>query len=565
MFKKSATHSQGDLFSGVPSILEGKSLNQYNNSEGWHNQFRKQIVSRIDEPIFKVLYSEKMGAPNSPVSLLVGMMVLKDAFGWSDLQLFEHCRFNLLVRSALGLFNLNDEIPTDSTYYLFRQRVHQYNRDHGEDLLQKAFEAVTGGQIKDFEVSGKNIRMDSKLFGSNIAWFSRYEIIHQTFVLFCKTLNESDFSSFSEEENQQLGHLLKEEPLKTVYRSTRENIQTRMQSIGILVHKTLQLFSSHNSEPYQLLQRVFREQYKVEGNGQKVVLRPKEEISSDSVQSPHDPDSAYRHKTGQKVKGYSMNVTETISDGPLDLVTNVTVDKANTPDTAFVGPGISATQTITGETVGKVYADGAYQSPCNDGFCQNIDMVFTGIQGAVSRYGLEMSPEGLLVTDTQTGEQILATLAKKRKNSKEDRWFIRSGKNKVYFNQQAIRTSTMRRKMKQRPIEELQKRNNVEATIFHVGYPLRNGKSKYRGLIKNQTWAICRCFWVNLVRIIHFLEQTCQRTLQKSRNAAFLPHLWVVSIFQGACHRKLARQLFFFAIAIFYNNSNQFFKPYFSE
>jgi hypothetical protein len=565
MFKKSSAHSQGDLFSGISSILEGKSLNQYNNSEGWHNQFRKQIVSRIDESIFKVLYSEKMGAPNSPVSLLVGMMVLKDAFGWSDLQLFEHCRFNLLTRSSLGLFNLNDEIPTDSTYYLFRQRVHQYNREHGENLLQKAFETVTRGQIKDFEVSGKNIRMDSKLFGSNIAWFSRYEIIHQTFVLFCKTLNESDFSSFSEEENQQLGHLLKEEPLKTVYRSTRENIQTRMQSIGILVHKTLQLFSAHNGEPYQLLQRVFGEQYQVEGDGQKIVLRPKEEISSDSVQSPHDPDSAYRHKTGQKVKGYSMNVTETISDGPLDLVTNVTVDKANTPDTAFVEPGISTTQTITGETVEKVYADGAYQSPCNDGFCQNIDMVFTGIQGAVSRYDLEMSPDGLLVTDTQTGEQILATLAKKQKNSKEDRWFIRSRKNKVYFNQQAIRTSTLRRKMKQRPIEELQKRNNVEATIFHVGYPLRNGKSKYRGLIKNQAWAICRCFWVNLVRIIHFLEQTCQRTLQKSKNAAFLPHLWLVPIFQGACHRKLAPQFSFFAIAIFYNNFNQLFKPYFSE
>jgi len=443
--------------------------------------------------------------------------------------------------------------------------VHQYNREHGEDLFQKTFEAVTRGQIKDFEVSGKNIRMDSILFGSNIAWFSRYEIIHQTFVLFCKTLSKSDLSSFSEEENQQLGHLLKEEPLKTIYRSTRENIQTRMQSIGILVHKTLLLFSAHNSEPYQLLQRVFREQYKVEGDGQKIVLRPKEEIGSDSIQSPHDPDSAYRHKTGQKVKGYSMNVTETISDGPLDLVTNVTVDKANTPDTAFVESGISATQTITGETVEKVYADGAYQSPCNDGFCRDIDMVFTGIQGAVSRYDLEMSPEGLLVTDTQTGEQILATLAKKRKNSKEDRWFIRSGKNKVYFNQQAIRTSTMRREMKQRPIEELQKRNNVEATIFHVGYPLRNGKSKYRGLIKNQAWAICRCFWVNLVRIIHFLEQTCQRTPHKSKNAAFLSHLWVEKYFLLPIYNKLTRQLYIFVFIIFHNNFNQFFKPYFLE
>ena len=184
MFKKSVKHTQGDLFCSVPSILEGKSLNQYNNSEGWHNQFRKQIVSRIDESIFKVLYSEDMGAPNSPVSLLVGMMILKDAFGWSDLQLFEHCRFNLLVRSSLGLFNLNDEIPADSTYYLFRKHIHQYNREHHEDLLQKTFDLVTQGQIKDFEVNGKSIRMDSKLIGSNIAYFSNASVILHGFCIY---------------------------------------------------------------------------------------------------------------------------------------------------------------------------------------------------------------------------------------------------------------------------------------------------------------------------------------------------------------------------------------------
>lgn len=39
MFKKSVKNTQGDLFCGVPSILEGKSLGQYNNREGWHNQF----------------------------------------------------------------------------------------------------------------------------------------------------------------------------------------------------------------------------------------------------------------------------------------------------------------------------------------------------------------------------------------------------------------------------------------------------------------------------------------------------------------------------------------------
>jgi len=137
MFRKSASHTQGNFFSSVPSILEGKSLNHYNDTGGWHNLFRKQIVSRIDESIFSVLFSQKMGAPNSPVVQLVGMMVLKEANGWSDSQLFENCRFNLLVRSALGLFNLDDEVPADSTYYLFRKRIHQHMREKDEEFAAK--------------------------------------------------------------------------------------------------------------------------------------------------------------------------------------------------------------------------------------------------------------------------------------------------------------------------------------------------------------------------------------------------------------------------------------------
>ena len=550
MFKKSS-HITVDLFSGVSSLLEGKTLDQYTNEVGWHNQFRNQIVSRIDESVFKVLYSEKMGAPNFPVPVLVGMMILKDSFGWSDSQLFEHCRFNLLVRSALGLFKLNDEIPTESTYYLFRQRMHQYNREHDEDLLQITFDKVTQGQIEDFKVSGKSIRMDSKLFGSNIAYFSRYEIIHQTFTLFCKTLNQGDLLLFSQDQKQQVKSLQEEEPLKTIYRSTKDHILARIQWLGILIYKTLHLFSTQDSEPYRLLQRVFHEQYRVKEENQEVLLRPKEEIGSDSLQSPHDPDSAYRQKTDQKVKGYSVNISETISDGPLDLITNVIVEKANVPDTIFVQPAITATQAITGIKVETVYADGAFQSPDNDDFCQDIDMVFTGIQGSVSRYDLEMTPDGLLVTDTQTAECFLAGLAKKQKNSKEDKWVINTGNDRVYFNQRAIRTSNLRRIMKQRPIEETQKRNNVESTIFHFGYPLQNSKSKYRGLIKNQLWAICRCLWVNVVRIIHFLEQTCQRTVQKSTKAALLFNFAFRFRFNGIILSKINPAAFLFCNLIF--------------
>jgi len=71
MFRKTDKESQVDLFSGVSSVLSKGSLKQYNDNGHWHNQFRNQIVSRIDESNFKLLFNETTGAPNaSPVYLL---------------------------------------------------------------------------------------------------------------------------------------------------------------------------------------------------------------------------------------------------------------------------------------------------------------------------------------------------------------------------------------------------------------------------------------------------------------------------------------------------------------
>jgi hypothetical protein len=555
MFKKSNKEPQLDAFASVPMMLESSAFKQYSDQGHWHNQFHDQVVMRIDETIFSILFNNTTGAPNSSIRTLIGMMILKESFVWSDSQLFEQCRFNLLVRSALGLFNMNDPLPVESTYYLLRKRMYDHQKQNGEDLMGKAFAQITSEQIKEFDVNGRSIRMDSKLIGSNIALFSRYEIIHQTLCMFFKTLDNTSKSTLSATDLEQLEKLVIEEPLKTLYRSTREEIKGRLHPIGIISYKLLTLFGNLQTESFLLLQRVFNEQYKV-SEDQQIELRPKEEISSSSVQSPHDPESAYRNKGDQKVKGYSVNITETCSDEGLNLITNVLVEKANTPDTAFVEPAIQATLEVTGQMIEKAYADGAYQSPANDGYCENIDMVFTGIQGAESRYDLEMTPDGLQVTDTKTGELINAVLVKKQKNSKEDRWGIITPTGHYYFGQQAIRTSKMRREMKARPLEELHKRNNVEATIFQVGIPLTNGKSKYRGHIKQKMWVCCRCLWINLVRILNFTKQIYQRTFKTMKIPA------LASFFSGYLNQQIRVQPIYsknFSIVLFLSIAINFF------
>ncbi len=137
MFKKSDSHSQLDMFSSPTEYFRDSKRKKYLKNDSWHNQFRNHVVMRVDESIFSVLYTEGNGAPNASIRVLVGMMILKEGQGWSDEQLFENCQYNLLTRSALGLMSLEDAEPVPSTYYLFRRKLVEYAREHGEDLFKK--------------------------------------------------------------------------------------------------------------------------------------------------------------------------------------------------------------------------------------------------------------------------------------------------------------------------------------------------------------------------------------------------------------------------------------------
>jgi hypothetical protein len=133
MFQKSI--AQEDMFKSTSRVMEGRTRKLYEDESGWHNQFRLHVTNKINEELFKPLFSAGNGAPNAPIRVLVGMMILKEGRGISDEQLFERARFNMLTRSALGLLNIDEEPPVESTYYLLRQRIVKYEKTNGENLL----------------------------------------------------------------------------------------------------------------------------------------------------------------------------------------------------------------------------------------------------------------------------------------------------------------------------------------------------------------------------------------------------------------------------------------------
>jgi Transposase domain (DUF772) len=505
MFRKTTTTSQLNLFTSPESLFSGKSLKLYEDQSAWHHQFRKQVTMRIDESIFRPLYCENYGSPNASVSVLISMMVLKEAEGLSDQKLFENCRFNMLTRSAIGLTNADDPVPAVSTYYKFRKKVNDYAGSGNENLFDVVFSAITKSQCIEFEVSGKRIRMDSKLLGSNIAWLSRYELIHETLRLFYKQVKQQ--GKLDKPTEEILDNLLKLEGNKVVYTCTSDEVKTRLQELGELIYKILPMFSSCDATHYKTLQRVFNDQFKVGENKIAVALDNKE-ISAKSVQSPHETDCDFRDKDGNKIKGYVIDVAESCDDKGLNLIACADVRKATTPDVDFLQDDIKKAQEVLPDKIKAAHADGAFHSVDNQKFCKDngIELHLHALQGATGRYQLNLLENGeLSVMDTNTGQLIAATKFADKNN-------INNEKGYRYFTQKDIDTYQIRKHISETPIEILQKRNNVEATIFQLGYHYPNDKSRYRGHIKHQMWANIRCLWVNFVRILNYIKRLCLKS-----------------------------------------------------
>lgn len=313
------------------------------------------------------------------------MFLIKEGFGCSDEDLFEKCEFDLLVRKALGLLSLSDVAPSLDTYYLLRRRICQYEMEEGVNLMEKCFAQLTSDQLLQFKISCKSVRMDSKLIGSNIAWYSRFEIIHNTFRHFIKGLGESSNTLLNPKLRKLIDAFEQEDAQKMVYRLNSQSIEAKLSSLGLLIYQVLKRLDE-KTVGYDLLHRVFHEQYEVVKGA--AIPRPKEEISAKSVQNHNDPDAPYRKKGDQKIKGYSVNITETCNDkddqdGKPNLIVDVQVKPVSAADNDYVQGAVTHIQNnVTDDKIEKLYADGAYQSPDNRDFADtnHIELMIAGLQ-----------------------------------------------------------------------------------------------------------------------------------------------------------------------------------------
>jgi hypothetical protein len=328
------------------------------------------------------------------------------------------------------------------------------------------------------------------------------------------------------------------------YRCTKTEVEKKFVEAGVLMYLLVKSFKAlEGQKEYETLKRVFEDQYKVEqAEGEKKTIaipKANEEIKATSVQNPHDVDCTYRNKAGTKTKGFSINITETCnapestqqtvpetahetvsetspenepktSDAPtLNLIVGVQVESASAADNVYTTAAIDAAQEIVPDKIEAAHADGAFHSPENQTFCEenDIDLIISGIGGKPSKYDLRFDDQNnLIVTNKETGTVLSAVLVNTRDPNAPKKWRVQDEDGKVlYFTEQDVKTCNLRKTIDERPPEVRNVRNNVEATVFQVGYHLDGDKSKYRGQEKHELWAVSRCLWINFRRILAYV------------------------------------------------------------
>ena len=509
MFRASPGGSQIDLFSNIEQFLRERDQEKLNDSNAWHNVFLDQVTKRIPEARFAGLFDEETGRPNAPIRLLVAMLILKEGFGWSDEQLFESIHFNLLVRRALGLLNLTDEVPVESTYYLFKQRLYRCQLESGSNLLQEVFQELTRDQAKRLGVVGEKLRMDSTLLDSNLATCTRLQLIIGCLQEFYKSLTDEQKACLEEADRTFVDRLCAKRPSQIIYGLEETTKQAWLEDLGDLLLRLHRTYSPQSSPRYALIERLLLEQYQIAGEGEerRVVLKPAQEVSADSLQSPHDEDAAYRKKKDQTVRGYSANVTETC-EGELNLIVDVQVEPATAADNAYLKEAVQNSEALLDGPAREISADGAYYSEENATYAQEQDkeIHLTGFPGKPGRFDYERTADGVVVIDRESGERQLAEAYK------PGRYRFRVDGKWRYLTDKDIATAEHRRRTENLPRELFNRRCNVEATIFQLCYHTNKKKLKYRGKFAVQLWAVCRVAWINMRRIASYQAKQAEAT-----------------------------------------------------
>lgn len=326
----------------------------------WAKPFADHIFPSINEQRFLPLYSSNPASrPNTPVNIIISLMILKEMFQLTDEELLETVECDIRFQYAIHTTSCPEQPISDRTLSRFRERNARYYQETGIDLIHEELESLADNICSILGVDTRFFRMDSVMVEASCKRMSRMELIHASIQDLCQAvlregseLLPDKFRHYCHPSDR--NHLLYHEK----ERATSEKMEQLLQDGYELLHQAGSP-SPHTEQAFSILKRVFAEQ--TEWTDGTLCLRDGKTISPRSIQNPSDPDATYRFKQGDHV-GYVAHVVETVHpEGNIirhmDYQPNVYSDSQFCQDT-IQKMGVQE-ETVT------LLADGAYSGQNN--------------------------------------------------------------------------------------------------------------------------------------------------------------------------------------------------------
>lgn len=336
----------------------------------WAEYFFHSIFSKINEERFNSLYSSNYSRPNTPVNILVGLLILKELNRSNDEELIASLYFDYRVRYALGIVDFDKERICINTLSNFRKRLYLDSAENNRDLLKEEIKNLTENLVKLTGMNTSLARQDSMMISANAKKMGRLELIYTVNQAVVKLLDQHNLVP-GELEN----YLQKKDKAEQVYRLKKEEVEQRTEFL--LKHSLLlyDIVPEHlkETEAYLNLSRLLEEQTDH--------LSPKDpkDIQSSSMQNPHEPEATYRVKGKKSHVGYTTNLVEARDrEKRLSMIVHYEKQPNIISDAQF---GLNSIKELKG--ISTLASDGAYYSMemVKKAAKKGIDLSFSALNG----------------------------------------------------------------------------------------------------------------------------------------------------------------------------------------
>lgn len=331
--------------------------------------FREQILPVLRDARGKMveLYCEDNGRPAVEPVVMAGVSLLQFMEKMPDRQACEMVREHLGWKYALDLeIGYKGFHPT--SLVKFRNRLLEGERQ------RMVFDAVLDTlQEKGFVKKRSKQRLDSTHVLGLVSSMSRLQVVRETMQKLLQAMekqgihvNYEDWDAFME---RYCYHQI------DWRQQSKEQLTEKFKQAGTDCLNLMEWFNQQDTswkelDSYQLLERVFHEQFEMSEEG--VNVRKSE--ASGTVQNPHDPDAQWSTKDTTKQKewvGYKAQIAETIPDiqeaknkgEPTEqFVTEITTTEAITSDIEGMKRNLEQQKQHHEENPQELYVDTAYVS-----------------------------------------------------------------------------------------------------------------------------------------------------------------------------------------------------------